>query len=146
MFFSLLLVTFLIAAAVSAGVVYLFDRPIAKILDRIVSEELSSAWHRYIKFAAFVVGISGGVPLYQLDRYVNPQRADLPVLELNAQTWTLEVYRTVIGTLQSIAWMLLVVFVVALVAFVIVRVFEQRRPRPPERDGGSASAGAPPSN
>lgn len=140
MFFSLLLVTLLIAAAVSAAVIHLFDKPIGRILDRIVSEELGSAWHRYIKFAAFVVGISGGVPLYQLDRYVNPQRPDLPVLELNAETWTLEVYRTVIGTLQSIAWMLLVVFVVALIAFVIVRAFELRRPR------SSAPAGDAPPN
>lgn len=132
MFFSLLIVTLLIAAAVAAGVVLLFDKPIGRILDRIVSEELSSAWHRYIKFAAFVVGISGGVPMYQLDRYVNPQTPNLPVLELTAETWTLEVYRTVIGTLQSIAWMLLVVFVVALIAFVIVRAFELRRPKPLE--------------
>jgi len=132
MFFSLLLVTFAIAAAVSAFVVYLFDKPIRSILERIVSDELSSAWHRYIKFAAFVVGVSGGVPLYQLDRYVNPQRPDFAALELTAEAWTLEVYRTVIGTLQSIAWMLLVVFVVALVAFVIVRAFELRRPKPAE--------------
>ena len=132
MFFSLLFVTFLIAAAVSALVVYMFDRPIRRILERIVSDELSSAWHRYIKFAAFVVGVSGGVPLYQLDRYVNPQRPDFAALELTAEAWTLEVYRTVIGTLQSIAWMLLVVFVVALVAFVIVRAFELRRPKPAE--------------
>lgn len=132
MFFSLLLVTFAIAAAVSAFVVYLFDKPIRSILERIVSDELSSAWHRYIKFAAFVVGVSGGVPLYQLDRYVNPQRPDFAALELTAESWTLEVYRTVIGTLQSIAWMLLVVFVVALVAFVIVRAFELRRPKPAE--------------
>jgi lysylphosphatidylglycerol synthetase-like protein (DUF2156 family) len=137
MFFSLLLVTFLIAAAVSAAVIYLFDKPIARILDRIVSDELSSAWHRYIKFAAFVVGVSGGVPLYQLDRYVNAPRPDLPPLELNAETWTFEVYRTIIGTLQSIAWMLLVVFVVALIAFVIVRAFELRRPKTPEQAGDS---------
>ena len=61
MFFALLIVTFLIATAVSFGVVRLFDRPVSSILQRIVAEELSGAWHRYIKFAAYVVGISGGV-------------------------------------------------------------------------------------
>ena len=45
---------------------------------------------------------------------------------LTAERWTLEVYRTVIETLQSIAWLFLVVFLVALVAYVIVRVFELR--------------------
>ena len=52
MFFTLLVITFLIALAVSFGVARLFDRPMASILRRIVAEELSGAWHRYIKFAA----------------------------------------------------------------------------------------------
>ncbi len=39
----------------------------------------------------------------------------------------LEVYRMVIGTLQGVAWMLLVFFVFALVAYVIVRAFELKR-------------------
>lgn len=34
----------------------------------------------------------------------------------------LEIYRTVIEALQSIAWMLLVFFVFALIAYVIVRI------------------------
>ena len=40
MFFTLLIITFLIALAVSFGVVRLFDRPIASILRRIVEEEV----------------------------------------------------------------------------------------------------------
>lgn len=41
--------------------------------------------------------------------------------------WLLAVHRTVIETLQSIAWMLLVLFVFALIACVVVRGFELRR-------------------
>ncbi|MCY4627367.1 MAG: hypothetical protein OXE58_07335, partial [Acidobacteria bacterium] len=114
MFFTLLIVTFLIALAVSFGVVRLFDRPIASILQRIVTEELSGAWHRYIKFAAFVVGVSAGVRIHELERYISAPDKDAEILVLTAERWTLEVYRTVIGTLQGIAWMLLLVFVVAL--------------------------------
>jgi hypothetical protein len=44
----------------------------------------------------------------------------------------LELYRTVIGTLQAVAWMLLVFFVFALVAYVVVQGFEQRRMGGPE--------------
>ena len=40
----------------------------------------------------------------------------------------LEVYKTVIGALQSVAWMLLIFFLFALVAYVVVRGFELRRP------------------
>jgi hypothetical protein len=124
MFFTLLIVTFVIALAVSFGVVRLFDKPIGAILHRIVAEELSGAWHKYIKFAAYVVGISGGVRIHQLERYISAPHADAEILTLNAERWTLEVYRTVIETLQSIAWMFLVVFIFALVAYVLVRGFE----------------------
>ena len=129
MFFTLLIVTFVIALTVSFGVVRLFDRPIASILQRIVAEELSGAWHRYIKFAAYVVGISGGVRIRELERYISAPQKDEEILALTPERWTLEVYRTVVETLQGIAWMLLVVFVVALVAYVLARGFELKRAR-----------------
>ena len=133
MFFFLLGVTFLVAVCVTATTMQFFERPIRRILDRIVSPEMAMAWGRYIVFAAYVVGISGGVSLYKLEQYVNARHEDTQVLALTAETWTLEVYRTVIVTLQSIAWMLLAVFVVALIAFAIVRAIEIfRGARPPD--------------
>mgnify|MGYP006287832679 CR=1 FL=1 len=132
MFFSLLLVTFLLAFIVAFIVVRLFDKPVGLILQRVIGYEISAAWNKFIKFAAFVVGISGGVRIYELERYINPQYAprtpdgEAVPLTLNAERWTLEIYRTVIETLQSVAWMYLVVFVVALIAYVIVRGFELR--------------------
>lgn len=132
MFFTLLLVTFLLAIAVSYGVVKLFDRPIASIFSRIIQDQISSAWHKYITFAAYVVGISGGVRIYQLERYISAPYKDTQVLELTSERWTLEVYRTIIETLQAIAWMYLVVFIVALIAYVIVRGFELRQAKQKE--------------
>ncbi len=124
MFFTLLLVTFALAIIVSFGVVKIFDKPIAAIFSRIIQDSISSAWHRYVTFAAYVVGISGGVRIHQLERYISAPHKDAQVLELNAERWTLEVYRTIIETLQAIAWMYLVVFIFALIAYVIVRGFE----------------------
>ena len=43
------------------------------------------------------------------------------VLELTSERWVLELYRTIIETLQSIAGMLLIVFVATLIAYVLVR-------------------------
>ena len=129
MFFSLLLVTLFTALAVAFLAVRFFDAPIAAILKRIVTEELGTAWHRYIKFATVVVGVSRGVRIYDLERYVTPRLEGRPPLDLSSERWSLEVYRTVISTLQGIAWMLLVVFLVALLAFVIVRGFELRAAR-----------------
>ncbi len=113
----------------SFGVVRLFDSPIGSILRRIVEEELSGAWHRYIKFAAYVVGISGGVRIRELERYISAPHEDEEILVLTAERWTLEVYRTVIETLQSIAVMFLVVVVVVLVAYVLARAFELKHIR-----------------
>ncbi len=127
MFFTLLLVTFGISIAVCLGVVRIFDAPIAAIFKRIIQDEISSAWVKYIKFAAYVVGISGGVRIYNLERYISAPHKDQEILVLNADRWTLEIYRTVIETLQSIAWMYLLVFIFALIAYVIVRGFELRQ-------------------
>ena len=134
MFFALLVVTFLVAVAVSFGTVRLFDRPIASLLGRIVADELSGAWHRYIKFAAYVVGVSGGVRIHDLERYVSAPKNDEEILVLTPERWTLEVYRTVIETLQGIAWVFLLVFMLALVAYVLVRGFELRRGRAPRME------------
>ncbi|MDY6901026.1 MAG: hypothetical protein SWZ49_23535, partial [Cyanobacteriota bacterium] len=50
------------------------------------------------------------------------------IIQLTTERWVLEVYRTIIGSLQGIAWLLLIFFIFALIAFVIVRIFELRRP------------------
>lgn len=128
MFLTLLAVTFAVAFLVTTLVVFFFSKPINKILARIISEEISSAWSRYLKFAIYVTGISSGVRIYSLEKYITrPAREHAEVVELTSQRWVLELYRTVISTLQGVAWMLLVFFVFALVAYVIVRIFEVRR-------------------
>jgi len=125
MFLVLLIATFLIAFAVSGVVSLIFNSPLDRILRRILSDEISNAWLKYMKFAIYVVGISSGVRIGQLERYISKQASpDSEVLALTTERWVLEIYRTVIGSLQGIAWMLLVFFVFALIAFVIVRIFE----------------------
>lgn len=63
---------------------------------------------------------------YSLEQYINPRDAKVPIPVLNGDRWTLEVYRTVIATLQSTAWMLLVAFVFLLLAYVVTRGLEMR--------------------
>ncbi|MBL8187191.1 MAG: hypothetical protein JNK38_04245 [Acidobacteria bacterium] len=127
MFLTLMLVTFLIAGATATVVALLFNQPVKKILDRLVSEELSATWKRYILFAVYIVGISGGVRVWDLEKYVTPRANDGSLIALTFDRWVLEIYKTVIGTLQSVAWMLLVFFLFALLAYVVVRGFELRR-------------------
>lgn len=129
MFLALLVVTFAVALGVSAIVAYIFSASIRRILDRIVTPDLAGAWHRYMIFALYVVGISGGVRIFSLEQYVNPVDPKAPPLVLTPERWTLEVYRTVIETLQATAWMLLVAFVFLLIAYVIARGMELRAAR-----------------
>jgi hypothetical protein len=130
MFIVLLAVTFAIAIFVSYILVRLFHKPLASILQRIVAEDISAAWLKYLKFAMYVVGVSGGVRVWDLEKYITPRPEETGIIVLNADRWVLEVYRTGIGTLQSVAWMLLVFFVFALIAYVIVRGMEAKGARP----------------
>jgi hypothetical protein len=72
--------------------------------------------------------VSSGVRIWELEKYITPRLAsDAYVIELTRDRWVLEVYRTVIGSLQGIAWLLLVFFIFAMIAFVFVRISELRR-------------------
>ena len=126
MFVSLLVATLVLAAVCSFVIAYVFRGSIHRTLDRIVGAEFGAAMKRYLVFAIYVVGISGGVRVWDLEKYITPDPEN-PIV-LNADRWILELYRTLIGTLQGVAWMLLIFFAFALVAYVIVR----RGERPPE--------------
>jgi len=128
MFFTLLIVTFGIAFGVSALVARAFTSPIDQILRRIIADDVSLAWLKYLKFAILVVGVSAGARIHDIEKYITPSQwqKDARIVELTYERWILELYRTVIETLQGIAWMLLVFFIFALVAYVIVRFTELR--------------------
>ncbi|HMD97040.1 MAG TPA: hypothetical protein VKM93_06880 [Terriglobia bacterium] len=128
MFIVLLVVTFLVSLVVSSIVVALFSKPVGSILSRVVSDEISQAWLKYLKFAIYVVGISSGVRVWDLEKYITPAAGNAG-LTLTRDRWVLEVYRSIITSLQGLAWLLLVFFMFALIAFVIVRVFELRSSR-----------------
>ncbi|RXZ44595.1 hypothetical protein [Crenobacter cavernae] len=123
MFFALLVATLVVALATAYVTARFFDSAVQKILARIVGDELADAWRKYLRFAILVVGVSGGVRLWELEKYVTASREGSK-LELNAMRWTLEIYRTLIETLQSIAWMMLLFFLAAMIAYVIVRAIE----------------------
>ncbi len=131
MFITLLFVTFLISIAMSSIVVYFFHKPIDSILRWIIRDDISKAWGRYLFFAIYVVGVSTGVRIWELEKYVTSFSGNvgangtpIPPPELNQDRWILEVYRTIIESLQGLAWLLLIFFVIALIAFVTVRVVE----------------------
>lgn len=127
MFIILLIVNLVVAFLVSLTIAKFFQKPVNKILQRLVGEEIYLTWSRYIIFAIYVVGISGGVRIWDLEKYITPQTQGGMVIQLTSERWVLEIYRTIVGALQSNAWMLLVFFIFALLAFVIVKGLELRK-------------------
>jgi len=128
MFISLLFANFLVSVAVCVVAARVFRNPINNILHRLIQEEIFATWGKYMIFAVYVVGISGGVRVWDLEKYITPRSQGAQILDLTQERWVLEIYRTAIGTLESIAWMLLLFFIFALIAYVIVRGMELRRP------------------
>jgi hypothetical protein len=120
MFITLLAVTFVLALVVTTIVARVFRRSITGILGRIFVPEIAAAWQRYMTFAIYVVGISGGVRIWELEKYITARKEE-PPLVLNMDRWVLELYRTIIETLQSTAWLLLAFFVVAIIAYGLSR-------------------------
>ncbi len=130
MFFTLLVVTFLISLLVSTIVAALFSKPIRAMLQRIIQDEISAAWEKYLRFAIYVVGISSGVRVWDLEKYITPNARDGKLLELTQERWVLESYRSIISALQGTVMLLLAFFIFALIAFVIVRAFELKKAKP----------------
>ena len=127
MFLALLVVTFLVATAVSSLVAFVFSKPAGQILNRIIGDTVSTVWRRYLLFALFVVGISSGVRIWDLEKYITkPAVSGAELVQLTPERWVLEVYRTIIGSLQGLAWALLLFFLCTLFALVIVQVFSKK--------------------
>ena len=129
MFVTLIIVTFVVAFIVSFIVVKIFNKSLISILSRLVDDAICDAWIKYLKFAVYVVGISSGVRVWQLEKYLESSGGEdgSQAIVLNSDRWVLEVYHTIIGTLQGIAWLLLIFFIFALIAYAIVRVMELKK-------------------
>lgn len=123
MFITLLAVTFAIAAVVTFFVELAFRRSIGGLLAVTFPPEIVAAWRKYVCYVVYVVGISGGVRVWQLERYIEPKTP----ITLNVDRWVLEVYHTIVGAMQSTAWLLFVFFVVAMIAYGISRANINRK-------------------
>jgi hypothetical protein len=127
MIILLFLTTFVIAFLISFIVVALFNKSIENILKRVVPDEIGYAWLRYMRFAIFVFGIGGGVRVWDMEKYLTSQDPSKEaVVQLTGYRWVLEIYQTMISTLQSTAGILLAFFIIGLIAVVVVRIFETR--------------------
>ncbi|MCB5250347.1 MAG: hypothetical protein RBS16_02165 [Candidatus Cloacimonadales bacterium] len=127
MLLLLLLSTFISALLVAVIVNLFFKKPLAVILKRLIEDEIYDSWLKYMIFAIYVVSISSGISLWKIERYIYPTAQNLPVLDITGISIAFEMYRSIINSLTSIAWLLLTFFIVALIIFVVKRIFENKK-------------------
>ena len=90
MFLTLLLVTFIVSLSTAALLAKVFRELVDQILGRIIADDVSSAWRKYITFAIYVTGVSGGVRIWDLEQYITsrvaPMEKTARVVELDDGT------------------------------------------------------------
>ncbi len=145
MFVALFGASFVLALALSVAVAWVSREAIESVLRRFVADHVvRAAFSKYIRFAIVVVGISTGTRVRVLQEYISATAENKAAMAaaLTQEFWVLEIYRTIVGTLEGMAWLLLLCFFLALIAPVIVRMAklapvqpggEQQNPRDSER-------------
>ena len=125
------IVSLVTAGLVSFCVASVCEKPLSILMRRIIQNESSSTFTRYVRYATYLVGISHGVN-------VNPLSSELAmhILERisidrvsNYPEWWLwmSLIQTVImQPLIAIAFMYLALFVLGLIAYITVKVREQQ--------------------
>ncbi|MDE0041638.1 MAG: hypothetical protein OXT74_06360 [Candidatus Poribacteria bacterium] len=129
MFLGFLLVPLIVTAIVSFCVVKVFEKPIAAILSRIIKDEVSRFFIKYVKLATYLVGISRGVRIFQLYEDVRKLTTDNQDYDRIELLWMSGIYGTIIGTLEAIVHIYLWLFLLLSLLYIMVKVLESLEAR-----------------
>ncbi|AUH52734.1 hypothetical protein CXB49_19030 [Chromobacterium sp. ATCC 53434] len=134
MFYVLFTTILILVIATAVAAARFFDPAVAKILGRTLGQDLAEAWRKYVFFAIVVSGISGGVRQWSLQQYLPPAPGKGSTqLPLSGERWMLELFQAFISTLMSIAWVVLLFFLCAMLTYAIMRAVEFRREEAAQR-------------
>ena len=127
MFFELdFIVSIIVAAIVSFGVMMVFARLISTIFGEIFQDKfrINSALIKYVKYATLLVGVSRGAIAHQLQLDLWSQYETInefaPDLDFDRVAWLTATYATIIETLRALAYMYSALFIIILFAYVIL--------------------------
>ena len=126
------IVSIVVAAIVSFGVMVVFARLISTIFADIFQDKfrINIAFIKYVKYATFLVGVSRGAIAHQLQLDVWSQYDTIkefaPNLDFDRVAWLTATYATIIETLRALAYMYSALFIIILIAYVIVTAREKR--------------------
>ncbi len=132
MFYGLdFLVSVVVAAIISFGVMMMFARLISTIFGDIFQDKfrINSAFIKYVKYATFLVGVSKGATAYPSGYNIWAYRDTIeemaPNLDFMRVAWLSATYATIIEALRALAYMYLALFLITLIAYVIVTAREK---------------------
>lgn len=124
-------VAFITAGLVSFCVASVCEKPLSILMRRIIQNETSSTFTRYVRYATYLVGISHGVN-------VNPLSSELAMHILERISidrvsnypewwlWMSSIQTVIMQSLIAIAFMYLALFVLGLIAYITLKVREQQ--------------------
>lgn len=125
MFYALFAVMLVVAFVTSLTIARCFVPYVQQILERSVSSSLAIAWRKYFSFAMVVIGMQGGVRVWELEKYLVAAQESQP-FGTTAMRWLLEIYRTFIDTAQSCAWLVVLFLLAALLLEAIIPAITRR--------------------
>ena len=125
------IVSVVVAAVVSFGVMMVFARLISAIFGDIFQEKfrINNAFIKYVKYATFLVGVSRGAIAHQLQfdvwSHYETIKEMAPNLDFDRVAWLTATYVTIIETLRALAYMYSALFALTFIAYVIVTAREK---------------------
>ena len=123
-------ISFVTAGLVSFCVASVCEKPLSIFIRRIIQNETSHTFTRYVRYATYLVGISHGVT-------VNPLSSELRAHILKHDfihhvsnypewwMWLIWIPTPIMQSLTAIASMYLVFFIFGLIAYITVKVREK---------------------
>lgn len=133
MFYYLVLSCTALALFISVVAMLFFSKPIRTMLDAILPNELALAWATYMRYMIIVIGVGGGVSMFRFEKYLEPAKDGHILVPLTSERWALELYDTLLSTLSSIGWLVFWLFLIAMIAFVILKVNKKKTELPQEK-------------
>ena len=138
MFVLLFAVTFFLALGISIVVGWASKEPIEAILHHFFPINATNALSKYLRLAMVLIGVSSGARIQILEEYIAASPANK--IEMNAlltqEFWVVEFYRTAIGAVEGILWLLLLFSLIVFVAYFVLR--KARAKETPNKEPGAA--------
>ncbi|CAH6939343.1 conserved membrane hypothetical protein [Vibrio chagasii] len=112
------------AALIPGIAVLLFLRnSLMKSYEDIFGQKVIESWQKIISAVIVITSLSGGLSLYQLERYIFPTEiTNQPLRELNRDSITFESVRALLDSANAVIHVLLVLLITSVIVLLILKV------------------------